>query len=283
MWASGTQSESGGLDVHAFHLPEQTTDMVAGWQQVNVEDTVAHACAHRPGWVMNAHMPTLFGSRDKRAMRDLTRRFGVGSALVTRYSTAQSSLVSWLSLYRVDASRHVLESDCADFEALVPHIVEASIINGHVHLDRLFAQEVRRDSALAIADRSGLLQLSDAAFASVLQCEWAGWDAEVLPDPLSTALAARPETTLRGHRIVVRSQRIGDLLFIHARPLTAVDRLSVRELEVARRFGAAQNHKEIARALDISPVTVRNHLQAIYRKLEVHDKAALAQLVATHF
>jgi DNA-binding CsgD family transcriptional regulator len=95
------------------------------------------------------------------------------------------------------------------------------------------------------------------------------------------ALTADRDATFRGNRIVVNGRRIADLLFLHARPLTPIDQLSPRESEVAKRFGAGQSHKEVARALGISPATVRNHLQVIYDKLGVNDKAALASLVAT--
>jgi DNA-binding NarL/FixJ family response regulator len=72
---------------------------------------------------------------------------------------------------------------------------------------------------------------------------------------------------------------VGDLFFLKARALGAVDRLTKREKEIAERFAQGLSHKEIAKVLDIAPATVRNYIQTIYGKLGVRDKAALASLM----
>ena len=51
--------------------------------------------------------------------------------------------------------------------------------------------------------------------------------------------------------------------------------LSRRELDVAQHYAQGQSYKEIARDLDVSPSTMRNHLASIYRKLEINNKAQL--------
>lgn len=51
--------------------------------------------------------------------------------------------------------------------------------------------------------------------------------------------------------------------------------LSQRELEVARHYAQGQSYKEIARELDVSPATIRNHIASIYQKLEINNKAQL--------
>ncbi|MFO1071089.1 MAG: LuxR C-terminal-related transcriptional regulator, partial [Geminicoccaceae bacterium] len=51
--------------------------------------------------------------------------------------------------------------------------------------------------------------------------------------------------------------------------------LSERERQVAERYVAGQSYKEIARALGISPATVRTHANAVYRKLEVTSRIEL--------
>lgn len=56
--------------------------------------------------------------------------------------------------------------------------------------------------------------------------------------------------------------------------------LSARELEVLTLIGRGRANDEIARALFISPHTVKNHVSSIYRKLGVRDRthAALAAI-----
>jgi len=48
--------------------------------------------------------------------------------------------------------------------------------------------------------------------------------------------------------------------------------LTPRELEVLRRLGAGESNKAIARRLDISEATVREHLTAVYRALDVASR-----------
>lgn len=57
---------------------------------------------------------------------------------------------------------------------------------------------------------------------------------------------------------------------------TAVDTLTPRELEVARMVHLGGNNKMIARQLDISERTVKAHLSAIFRKLNIENRLHLA-------
>ncbi|OKI81332.1 helix-turn-helix transcriptional regulator [Streptomyces sp. CB02414] len=56
--------------------------------------------------------------------------------------------------------------------------------------------------------------------------------------------------------------------------------LTVREREVADIAGVGKKTREIARELSVSPRTVDAHLSRIYRKLNIHSRAALARLMA---
>ena len=49
----------------------------------------------------------------------------------------------------------------------------------------------------------------------------------------------------------------------------------MREWTIARRIAKGESHKEIAQALNRSPATVRNQIQAIYEKLQVGSIAML--------
>lgn len=48
--------------------------------------------------------------------------------------------------------------------------------------------------------------------------------------------------------------------------------LTPREVELLQLFAKGQSYKEAARELDISPLTVGNHVKSIYRKLAVHSR-----------
>ena len=48
--------------------------------------------------------------------------------------------------------------------------------------------------------------------------------------------------------------------------------LTDRELQILQKIGKGGNYQEIADALFISPKTVRNHIEKIYKKLQVHNR-----------
>ncbi len=50
--------------------------------------------------------------------------------------------------------------------------------------------------------------------------------------------------------------------------------LSAREAEVLRRISLGESNKEVARVLDISPSTVRTHIESVFRKLDCSTRAA---------
>lgn len=57
--------------------------------------------------------------------------------------------------------------------------------------------------------------------------------------------------------------------------------LTSRERQIALSITDGLTHKEIARALQISPATVRNHTQAILTKLGIRNKLALSKIINT--
>jgi len=52
-------------------------------------------------------------------------------------------------------------------------------------------------------------------------------------------------------------------------------KLSSRELQIAQLIGAGKQNKQVAYIAGISEFTVENHLRRIYRKLNVHNRAAM--------
>ena len=50
--------------------------------------------------------------------------------------------------------------------------------------------------------------------------------------------------------------------------------VALRETDVLRRISVGESNKEVARALDLSPSTVRTHIESVFRKLECSTRAA---------
>ncbi|MFJ6211839.1 LuxR C-terminal-related transcriptional regulator [Streptomyces sp. NPDC092296] len=64
--------------------------------------------------------------------------------------------------------------------------------------------------------------------------------------------------------------------------LTAVDRLSDRELQVFLRLPTGDSNREIARSLGITERTVRFHVAAILQKLALRSRVEAAVVAYAH-
>ena len=279
MWGTGSFSNK-GLTVHAIHLHEQPREMIENWQLVNHEDTVAYEGAKRLGQVLNVHTPSLFRGKRKAGIRDHARRYEMANGLVTAYVQPDMPLYGWISLYRSDPDFQFADQERAQLELLMPHVVEALTTNRIINLDRIYLARKEGRGGLAIVDRRGSIHHAEAEFSEVIAAEWPGFDGKILPAALAAALSTGHTAAFRGSQIVVELRADGDLYFLKARRLVPLDKLTAREMQVADAFSRGSSYKEVARILQISPVTVRNYLQAIYAKLGVTDKAELAYLFA---
>jgi len=282
MWGTGTVDGGGRVEVRSIHLDRQPQEMLENWMQVSHEDTVVEMVAARPGRVFNAHIPTLYrGRRDKAGMLDFARRFNAGNGLVVLHAHAGMPLLSWLGLYRRNVDTHFSERERILFELVFPHTLEALSMNRLLHLDSLYRDRAEGRASVAIVDRKGGVYQAEGGFGAALRQEWPQWEGTMLPGVLLERILASDPAQYRGQRLAVESQRVGDLLFLRARKLEPIDRLTAREKEVAGRFAHGMSHKEVAADLGVSPATVRNQLQGVYLKLGVSDKASLALLWAS--
>lgn len=64
--------------------------------------------------------------------------------------------------------------------------------------------------------------------------------------------------------------------------LIQIQKLSNRELDVAKMIRLGESNKKIASALSISERTVKAHLTSIFRKLKVRDRLHLALFIREH-
>ena len=112
-------------------------------------------------------------------------------------------------------------------------------------------------------DASTAYQLVEAGAAGVL-------DKTALPDQIGDALLriASGETVLAPDVQAALMRAVRDR---RERPATV---LSPREAEVLRFLASGLSAPQIARELHLSPSTVKTHLQRLYERLEVSDRAA---------
>ena len=68
----------------------------------------------------------------------------------------------------------------------------------------------------------------------------------------------------------------GQLRHVVVRADGALEKLSLREREIAARYAQGETHSAIGAALSLSPATVRNHIAHCFKKLGVSNKVELA-------
>jgi DNA-binding CsgD family transcriptional regulator len=270
-WGMASQPPEGELEIHAslpYHLPDFYPRL---WDEIKAEDTIAAAVMAQPDQCVNFGRKQLYGSP---GLASLMARFGITSCLCTVSLLPGLQLMAFLSVYRVEGQPPFTEHERRTMQLLMPHLTAALTGNWMLHLERVRSNSTSGRASLGVVDKRGMLYVADQALSPALRLEWPHWSGPILPAPLVRHLHAG--TPFHGQRLSVRLHPVGDLWLLDLRPVAQANRLSPREAEIAARFSAGANHKEIARDLGIAPTTARHHLREIYRKLEVSDKAALA-------
>ena len=210
---------------------------------------------------------------------DLTRRILIASAdndIVVRFSAALEqnySLVKWTGSISVKA---LYESDMLDLVLIDPkyfpdpitaNIAEIAESNQGLRIMVIENQSDRQVDQYALfkAGAHGFCKenISDALLNRAVQmvCEGEYWIQRKLIATIIDDLA-REISEPHDHSAA------GD------NPI--LDALTPREQEVARMVRLGGNNKMIARELDISERTVKAHLSAIFRKLDIQNRLHLA-------
>jgi DNA-binding NarL/FixJ family response regulator len=109
----------------------------------------------------------------------------------------------------------------------------------------------------------------------VLQALRAGASGYALKDAKVEAIISSILAVMSGERVMASAvaNRVIDMLTGTSTPMEFYDGLTAREVEVLKLIAMGQANKQIARRLDISEKTVRNHVSNMYEKLNIYDRA----------
>lgn len=109
----------------------------------------------------------------------------------------------------------------------------------------------------------------------VLQALRAGASGYVLKDAQVDSIVSSILAVMSGERVMASAvaNRVIDMLSGTSTPKEFYDGLTAREVEILRLIAVGQANKQIARRLDISEKTVRNHVSNMYEKLHIYDRS----------
>ncbi|MCM8613461.1 LuxR family transcriptional regulator [Accumulibacter sp.] len=203
--------------------------------------------------------------------RRFGRRFRIEWALGTLLRERTTALHEFLTLWRQDPWPPFSETDRQLKELLMPHLAATHRAAWLRHFLRLPGHV---NQAWAVVDRRGLLREASPSFVALLRQHWPACSGSILPEPLAVSVQAGDAHVVGAWRLDVSD--CGEYRFVLARSTGALAQLSVREREIARRYASGETHSAIARALSLSPATVRNHVAHCFRKLGVGSKVELA-------
>lgn len=218
-------------------------------------------------------------ARGSGAVKSLAEELGLCHLIVHGDDPAKVHPARWIVLYRQHDVRFA-EADAACLHSLWTHLSAALSINRSRVAARLLASQAKPGSASAsgLIHEDGTVEIADPAFFELLEREWPELAPDFIPPDVLEIL--NTGKSYKGGQIEIGLTRHAEGMLCRIRAVDAMEILSPREFVVARRFAAGMSHKQIARELGVSHHTVRNQLAHLYRKLDLHDKASLAQYLS---
>jgi len=200
-------------------------------------------------------------------------------ALATHVHDHGVIAASLLVVFRTEGDPPFGDEERTIVEMVAPHMMEAfrTVLLKHLVARGINARGDRHASV--VTDARGTIHEGNPQFVELLQTQWAGWNGPILPEELRD-FGAASRVGCRG-TICYQSSPINDELWlVEAWERGLVDVLTPSERRVAELLAAGHTYKEAADKLGIAVSTITNHANRIYDKLNIRNKAQLAQVVA---
>ncbi|ODU06496.1 MAG: hypothetical protein ABS84_17175 [Rubrivivax sp. SCN 71-131] len=271
IWGAGTSEGSRLNHAHVWQLDVGILDLINADPEHNI---VKCRCCTELGVGHRFDGAML---RSHRSSAWMPERYGFEQVLAIVTVDPVSKLLGSMGLVRRHARPAFTDRDRRWLELLMPHLQEMLNLSRLSHLLDVRGRRLPVQERMAITDARGVLHIVEPGFAEMMREEWPDWIGPRLP----ACLQALPgETHVRrqvGTSLQVQIEGVAEKLLVRLRRRSPLEVLSPQERAVSTAYARGQSHKEVARALGLSPATVRHHLRRVYAKLCVDDKAALAQ------
>ena len=277
MLVTSRVGEPAFLDAHFTGFPDLPA-LMASWQRVAHLDLLAPQLVAQPG-VARRHDrddPALAGPAFA-PLHEHLRRFGIEYTLCIALPGAEPKFLTVIILVRSANGQRASAAELARLARIAPRVAETYAACRRMALLRLPAAGLQPLNLARVNAQGAYVQTT----ASYCELMWAGaapQNVHVEPAALQ-ALTRGQSWPLPGRGLTLHGQRApdGDGWLLRLSTSRAADELSPREREIARRFASGASNTDIARALAISPATVRNHLSHVYAKLAVSHRAGLIE------
>jgi DNA-binding CsgD family transcriptional regulator len=263
-----------GMEIHYTHVYGRDEGLADDYEPISGDDPIAAQFLNGLDVPLTCDCYALYREQELARLERFAHRHGLHHLLLFGDRPFDRLTGRWLvALYR-RTDRPFENDDGERMVAMWPHLSRVLSINRRCALngyDEAFSQR-----ATALVNAHGVIEAADPNFIALLMREWPGAGHKRVPgevwDYWQRGLPyCGKNVEMEMHRrsteyiLCLAKERVGSVI------LTPTERL------VAQRFSAGYSHKHIAVQLSISRNTVRSHIASVYRKLGVHDKAALAQ------
>jgi DNA-binding CsgD family transcriptional regulator len=264
------------MEIHQLYLFNCDDSILETYLPYMDQDFFRAALMAQPGVTINMADLTTRGRYVRTALyRECGKRYKVEWSLGTLLVEPVSLLNEFLTLWRHDGNKPFTEIERQTKELLMPHLAEA---RRTARLREVLGEARERNHCWAVADERGFLHEVSPGFVHCLREYWPDWQGSRLPQALLESV--RLATPFNATGLKLNITPTGAFRYMQVLALSAMDSLSPRELGIVTRYAQGKTYAEIAKALALSPATVRNHIAHCYRKLAVNNKAELALRVS---
>lgn len=276
-WYGWAQLDPRGTVIHASKTLNLPKSYFSTWQGMADQDVLVEQFLEDPNVV-----PTYDrnGTVQTDGMEFLSDAFGLKKMATAMCLRQDRSTSFYLSAYRGGSAAKCW--DRAEREFLQCAVNNISAATRNAAALELNAGQGKTTSAYI--SRRGNVVVGLADMRERFGHLWSRNDQDTLPRCLMDYVFAPGEHILPAEDLVICCEPAKDpngldWHRLSLRPLEKIDLLTPREREVALALTTGKTHKLVARQLGVSPSTIRNQTQTIYKKMGVDSRAGLTRLI----
>lgn len=270
LWAGGYVENLQLNNVFLYELPNSLMD---SWEKIKHQDRLLAGLIANPGQTFDVY--EFYSCRERNSLatyQQHSKLFGIENAISTALPDPGTGLLEIMSLYRRDPDQKFSKK-----EQLTKQFVFPIIKNAWYHNQIQQMALVSATSLVALCDNRGWLRIPDSRFISLLKDQWPSWSGPILPEPILFWLKNTEKQTLKRNNIFYCRKKVNDMTLVEANLKGNTDALTKREDQIAELFASGLTYKQIAEKLNLSPNTVRRHIESVYKKLKISNKMELQQ------